>query len=53
MLFGNAWIALVLAPTLVSAGLFPKNSKVKMLDEKSFKKAMEKPVCLIYPLSLQ
>ena len=43
MLLRHSWVALVLAPTLVSAGLFTKNSKVKMLDEKSFKKAMEKP----------
>ncbi|KAI0339552.1 hypothetical protein BDW22DRAFT_563975 [Trametopsis cervina] len=34
-------VTLALAPTLVSAGIFPKDSLVKMLDAKGFKKAMK------------
>ncbi|KDR80941.1 hypothetical protein GALMADRAFT_241499 [Galerina marginata CBS 339.88] len=34
-------LTLVLAPSLVSAGMFPKDSIVKMLDVKTFKKAMK------------
>lgn len=33
-------LMLALAPSLASAGLFPPDSVVKMLDPKSFKKAM-------------
>ncbi|EFI27320.1 disulfide isomerase [Coprinopsis cinerea okayama7 len=43
MLLTNALIALALTPSLVSAALFPRDSKVKSLDEKGFRKAMEKP----------
>ncbi|KAJ6485819.1 protein disulfide isomerase [Mycena sanguinolenta] len=34
-------LSLVLVPALVSAGVFPPDSMVKMLDAKSFKKAMK------------
>ncbi|KAL0954139.1 hypothetical protein HGRIS_005279 [Hohenbuehelia grisea] len=34
-------LALALAPSLASAALFPKDSQVKMLDAKAFKKAMK------------
>ncbi|KAF8159257.1 hypothetical protein B0H34DRAFT_841823 [Crassisporium funariophilum] len=34
-------LTLVVAPSLVSAALFPKDSLVKMLDAKGFKKAMK------------
>ncbi|KAF9483022.1 thioredoxin-like protein [Pholiota conissans] len=33
---------LLVAPSLVSAGMFPKDSLVKMLDHKTFKQAMKK-----------
>jgi protein disulfide-isomerase A6 len=36
--------ALALAPSLVSAALFPSNSLVKVIDEKGFKKAMKEQV---------
>ncbi|KIM90274.1 hypothetical protein PILCRDRAFT_812003 [Piloderma croceum F 1598] len=35
-------LTLVLAPSLVSAAIFPKDTHVKMLDAKSFKRAMKK-----------
>jgi len=37
----NVALALCVAPSLVNAAIFPKDSKVKMLDAKSFKKAMK------------
>ena len=38
--------AFVLAPSLVSAALFPPDSLVKMIDAKGFKKAMKANVGL-------
>ena len=35
---------LVLAPSLASAAIFPKDSQVKMIDAKGFKKAMKQNV---------
>jgi protein disulfide-isomerase A6 len=37
-------LTLTLAPSLVSAGMFPKDSLVQMLDHKTFKTAMKKNV---------
>jgi protein disulfide-isomerase A6 len=37
-------LTLALAPSLASAAIFPKDTHVKMLDAKSFKKAMKKNV---------
>lgn len=37
-------LALALVPSLASAAIFPKNSKVKMLDATSFHKVMKKNV---------
>lgn len=48
----NVALALCLAPSLVSAGLFPKDSLVKMLDAKSFNKAMKANVCRSCSLDL-
>ncbi|TFK17665.1 disulfide isomerase [Coprinopsis marcescibilis] len=42
LLLANVLVALVLTPSLVSAAIFPKGTKVKLLDDKGFKKAMEK-----------
>ena len=39
-----AVLTLVLSPTLVWGALFPKDSLVKMLDAKGFKKAMRENV---------
>jgi hypothetical protein len=39
------FLAAVLLPSFVEAGLFYKNSPVKMLDAKSFKKVMRENVC--------
>ena len=36
-----AALILALAPSLVSAGMFPKDSLVKTLDHKTFKQAMK------------
>ena len=43
MILPNQLLALTLAlsPSLVAAGMFPKDSLVKMLDIKTFKKAMK------------
>ena len=38
----------VLLPSFVEAGLFYKSSPVKMLDAKSFKKAMRENVRLVF-----
>jgi protein disulfide-isomerase A6 len=35
---------LILAPSLASAAIFPKDSHVKMLDAEGFKRAMKKNV---------
>ena len=43
-------VALASAPNFVSAALFPKDSLVKMIDAKGFKKAMKENVrryCLL------
>lgn len=37
-------VALALAPTFVSAGIFPKGSLVKMIGPKEFKEAMKENV---------
>ncbi|TCD67389.1 hypothetical protein EIP91_012424 [Steccherinum ochraceum] len=37
-------ISLVLAPSMVSAALFPKNTQVKFIDQKGFKKIMKQNV---------
>ena len=37
-------LSIALAPSAVSAALFPKNSQVKNLDAKGFRKAMEENV---------
>lgn len=37
-------LSLVLAPSLASAALFPKNSQVKFIDQKGFKKIMKQNV---------
>ena len=36
-----AALVLVMAPSLASAGMFPKDSLVKPLDHKTFKQAMK------------
>ncbi|KAF7356933.1 Protein disulfide isomerase [Mycena venus] len=41
MLSSRLLFSLVFVPALVSAGVFPKDSLVKMLDAKTFKKAMK------------
>ncbi|KAJ7272560.1 hypothetical protein B0H12DRAFT_1091017 [Mycena haematopus] len=41
MLSSRVLLSLVFVPALVSAGIFPADSLVKMLDTKSFKKAMK------------
>ncbi|KAJ6624861.1 thioredoxin-like protein [Mycena sp. CBHHK59/15] len=41
MLSSQLLLSLVFVPSLVSAGVFPPDSLVKMLDAKSFKKAMK------------
>lgn len=38
-------VTLALAPSLASAAIFPKDSQVKMIDAKGFKKAMKQNVC--------
>lgn len=45
-------LTLALAPALVSAALFPKESLVKMIDAKGFKKAMKENVCNVNALYL-
>jgi len=40
-------LAAVMLPSFVEAGIFYKNSPVKMLDAKSFKKAMRENVRLV------
>lgn len=42
-------LTVALAPTLVSAALFPKDSLVKMIDAKQFKKVMKENVCRAMP----
>lgn len=42
------FLAFALAPSLVSAALFPPDSLVKVIDAKGFKKAMKANVGLIY-----
>ena len=37
-------LAIALAPALVSAALFPKDTKVKQLDAKGFRKMMKQNV---------
>ena len=37
-------LTLALAPVFVQAGLFPKDSLVKMIDARGFKKAMKQNV---------
>ena len=44
-------LAFTLAPSLVSAGLFPSDSLVKVIDAKGFKKAMKANVGLVVDLS--
>jgi protein disulfide-isomerase A6 len=39
-------LTLTLAPSLVAAGMFPKDSLVKMLDHKTFKQAMKANVSI-------
>lgn len=48
MKFSLQLFTLALAPSLVLAGIFPPNTNVKMLDPKSFKKALKAnvSVCL-------
>ncbi|KAF6753396.1 disulfide isomerase [Ephemerocybe angulata] len=41
MVLPSSLLMLALSPLLAQAALFPKSSKVKMLDAKGFKKAME------------
>lgn len=50
----NCLLALTLAltPSLASAALFPKDTLVKMLDAKEFKKVMKENVSTIYDLYL-
>lgn len=45
------WFALGLAltPSLASAALFPKDTLVKQIDAKDFKKAMKENVCNCLP----
>lgn len=43
LLFSLATL-LVLLPTIVSAAIFPPDTKVKMLDPKGFRKAMKSNV---------
>lgn len=45
-------LTLALAPSLASAAIFPKDTLVKMLDPKSFKRVMKKNVCFFASLSL-
>lgn len=40
-------LAFALAPSLVSAALFPSDSLVKVIDAKGFKKAMKANVGLV------
>jgi hypothetical protein len=44
LLFQIFAITLALAPSLTSAAIFPKDTHVKMLDAKGFKRAMKKNV---------
>ena len=37
-------VTLAFAPTIVSAGIFPKDSLVKMIDSKGFREAMKENV---------
>lgn len=41
MLSSRLLLSLVFVPAFVSAGVFPPDSLVKMLDAKTFKKAMK------------
>ena len=41
-------LSLALAPNLVSAALFPRNSQVKMIGHKEFKEAMKQNVFILY-----
>lgn len=43
--------ALTLVPSLALGAIFPPNSHVKMLDPKSFKKALKANVCMSVGLS--
>lgn len=52
MLSSRLLLSLVFVPAFVSAAVFPPDSLVKMLDAKSFKKAMKANVRLSCPYSL-
>jgi protein disulfide-isomerase A6 len=41
MVLPSSLLVLALSPALAYAALFPKSSKVKVVDAKGFKKAME------------
>ena len=45
MVHPNSLLLLALSPAMAYAALFPKSSKVKVLDASGFKKAMEINVC--------
>jgi hypothetical protein len=45
-------LILLLTPTFVHAGLFPKDSLVKMIDAKEFKEVMKLNVRVLCPLQI-
>lgn len=48
MLFNSFTSLLMLLPVIVSAAIFPPDSKVKTLDPKGFKRVMKSNVRILY-----